>query len=147
MAQRLYRSRSDRKIAGVCGGIGEYFEVDPLLVRAAFVLGTIIYGGGVLAYIVLWFLTPERDEILVDPVNNIYTEDYTNSTEKIAKSDYGSKKTTLGIILIIIGMLFLLNNFIPSLDHRYYFPISLILIGGYIVSKQLRRRTGGNHEA
>ena len=61
MQQRtLYRSRDDRMLAGVCGGIGGYFAVDPTLVRLAFVLMAAFTGVGVLAYIVLWIVVPEE---------------------------------------------------------------------------------------
>ena len=59
--KRLLRSKQDRKIAGVCGGIARYFEVDPSLVRLAWVLGTIAsVGTGVLVYLVMAIVLPER---------------------------------------------------------------------------------------
>jgi len=58
--RQLMRSRFNRRIAGVCGGIGEYFGIDPTLVRIIFVLGALFTGGTVaLAYIVLWIVVPE----------------------------------------------------------------------------------------
>lgn len=59
--KRLYRSRTDRKIAGVCGGLAEYFNIDPVIVRIiAFIL--LLPGGlpGLLPYIVLWIIVPEE---------------------------------------------------------------------------------------
>ena len=58
MVKRLRRSRDEKVIGGVCGGIAEYFEVDPVLVRAAFVFFTLIGGAGVLLYLVLWVIMP-----------------------------------------------------------------------------------------
>jgi phage shock protein C len=55
---RLYRSRSQKMISGVCGGLGEYFDVDPVLIRLLFVVTTFISGIGILAYIVLWIVVP-----------------------------------------------------------------------------------------
>ena len=60
----LYRSRDDRMLAGVCGGIGEYFALDPTLVRLVFVLLAVFTGIGVLAYIVLWIVVPEQGCLL-----------------------------------------------------------------------------------
>lgn len=57
--KKLYRSRSDRRVAGVCGGLAEYFEIDPLLVRILFVIATLAGGPGLLVYIVLALLMPE----------------------------------------------------------------------------------------
>lgn len=55
---RLYRSRSQKMIAGVSGGLGEYFDVDPVLIRLLFVVTSFISGVGILAYIVLWIVVP-----------------------------------------------------------------------------------------
>jgi phage shock protein PspC (stress-responsive transcriptional regulator) len=57
---QLVRSRSDRRIAGVCAGLARYFGIDPVLVRIAFVV-TAFMGFGILAYIVLWIALPEGD--------------------------------------------------------------------------------------
>ena len=59
MDKRLYRSRSDRKIAGVCGGIAEHFGWDPTLVRLGWLLLTLMGGSGVLIYLILWLVMPE----------------------------------------------------------------------------------------
>ena len=59
--KRLYRSRSDRVVSGVCGGLAEFFGLDATLVRLAFVLGTILGVGSVLVvYIVMMFVVPEE---------------------------------------------------------------------------------------
>jgi phage shock protein C len=58
--KRLYRSRSDRMIAGVCGGLGHYFGIDPTLVRLAFVILALAGMSGGLAYIILWLVVPEE---------------------------------------------------------------------------------------
>lgn len=59
--KKLYRSKTDRKIAGVCGGLGQYFDIDPTLIRVAFVL-LALPGGlpGVLPYFILWVVIPEE---------------------------------------------------------------------------------------
>jgi phage shock protein C len=63
MAKRLYRSRSDRKIAGVCGGIAEHFDIDPVLVRVLAVILLLCGSAGLLAYIILWILVPEEASV------------------------------------------------------------------------------------
>ena len=65
--KKLYRSRSNRKIAGVCGGLGEYFDIDPTLIRLAVVFFTLWWGGGLLAYFIAWFVIP--DEPVVEDAN------------------------------------------------------------------------------
>jgi len=57
--RRLYRSKKNRVIAGVCGGIGEYFNIDPTLVRLLWVLFIFAGGSGLLAYIIAWIIIPE----------------------------------------------------------------------------------------
>lgn len=58
--KKLYRSRSDRRIAGVCGGLASYFNIDPTLMRLLFVLGLLFVGGTFLAYIILMIVVPEE---------------------------------------------------------------------------------------
>lgn len=60
--KKLYRNVKHGKIAGVCAGIADYFEIDPVLVRLFFIL-MIFWGGGVLAYIIAWFIVPPKYEI------------------------------------------------------------------------------------
>jgi phage shock protein C len=59
MEKRLHRSLTDKKIAGVCGGIAAYLGWDPTLVRLLWVVLTLLGGSGVLIYIVLWIVMPE----------------------------------------------------------------------------------------
>ena len=61
--KKLYRSRSNRMIAGICGGLGEYFNIDPTLIRLAVVFFTLWWGGGLLLYLVAWFVIPEAPEL------------------------------------------------------------------------------------
>ncbi|WP_238626279.1 PspC domain-containing protein [Aggregatilinea lenta] len=58
--KRLYRSRDERMFAGVCGGVAEYLEVDPTIVRLVFVALTLLGGPGLIVYIVLMLIVPER---------------------------------------------------------------------------------------
>ena len=60
MKKKLYRSKKDKMIAGVCGGIAEYFDVDPTLIRLLTVLFVILGGAGVVAYIIAWIIIPKN---------------------------------------------------------------------------------------
>ena len=60
MKKKLYRSTENRVIAGVCGGIAEYFDIDPTLVRLAWVLFCVLGGSGLLAYIIAALVMPDR---------------------------------------------------------------------------------------
>ncbi|MAG20327.1 PspC domain-containing protein [archaeon] len=58
--RKLERSKKNRIIAGVCGGIGEYFKVDPVLIRLLCVLAILGAGSGLLAYIIAWIIIPDE---------------------------------------------------------------------------------------
>ncbi len=57
--KKLYRSTTDRRIGGVCGGLGEYFAVDPTIIRIIFAI-LLFSGVGFLAYIIMWVIVPEK---------------------------------------------------------------------------------------
>lgn len=69
--KKLYRSETNRVLAGVAGGIGEYFTIDPTLIRLLFVLLTIFGGGGILLYIILWILIPSENNLGKDSEDTI----------------------------------------------------------------------------
>lgn len=60
MVKRLYRSSTERMLGGVCGGLGDYFNVDPTLVRLGFVVVAFTTGIGFLAYPIMWIVVPGR---------------------------------------------------------------------------------------
>jgi len=141
--KRLYRSTTDRKIAGVAGGLAEYFNMDPLLVRLIFIILTIAYGTSVIIYLILWIVTPEKPYDLTKPFNEQNMENpqppkeepkySTNDTKKenSAPASSPKKKGSLigGFILITLGALFLVDEFIPNIDFGDLWPIILIIIG------------------
>lgn len=59
--KRVYRSKQDRKIAGVCGGLGDYFDIDPVFFRLVFLLSIFAGGLGALAYLVMWIMVPAQE--------------------------------------------------------------------------------------
>lgn len=68
MDKKLYRSNTDKKIAGVCGGLAEYLKIDSTIVRLLLVIFCLMGGAGVLLYIVAWLVMPERPDY--DNMNN-----------------------------------------------------------------------------
>ena len=58
--KKLYRSADQRILAGVCGGLWEYFSIDPTIVRLLFVAFALVAGGGLLLYLILWLLIPQE---------------------------------------------------------------------------------------
>ena len=58
--KKLHRNKKEYKIAGICSGIGDYFEIDPVIVRLVFLLGLFL-GGGLIVYIIDWIIIPVKD--------------------------------------------------------------------------------------
>jgi len=59
-AKKLYRSQEEKWLGGVCGGLGEYFNIDPIIVRLIFVAFALIAGGGLLLYLIMWLIIPQE---------------------------------------------------------------------------------------
>lgn len=114
--RRLYRSRANVVLGGVCGGIGEYFGVDPTIVRLLWVLFALAGGSGVLAYIIAWIIIPE------EPAGK--------NTKKPAPVKVSH--AWFGAFFILLGLLLLFEKYI---SFRAFWPFALILIGVALVLK------------
>ena len=62
--KRLHLSSVDSKLGGVCGGLGEYFDIDSTIIRIAFVFFTLIGGSGLLLYLIIWLVAPKENNII-----------------------------------------------------------------------------------
>lgn len=60
--KKLYLSNTDKKLGGVCGGLGKYLGVDPTIIRILFVIFTLCFGSGILIYLVMWLIVPREPE-------------------------------------------------------------------------------------
>ncbi len=134
MDRKLYRSRSDKVLGGVCGGLAEYFDVDPVLIRVLFVAVTLGGGAGILAYIILWIVMPQRPIELEYAKGNLEEEREDGEIENIEDKksfERGSSKGKLyaGAALITIGGLWFLEEILPDFDFDLVYPAALILIG------------------
>jgi phage shock protein C len=58
--RKLYRSKTDRKLAGVCGGLAQYFNLDATLIRVLFVLLAVLGGSGLVLYLAMWIIVPKE---------------------------------------------------------------------------------------
>jgi phage shock protein C len=58
--RKLYRSRSNRRVAGVCGGLAQYFNLDPTLIRILFVVLAVLGGSGLVLYVAMWIIVPNE---------------------------------------------------------------------------------------
>ncbi len=158
MKERLYRSRKERVIGGVCGGLAEYFGIDPIIIRIVAVVLLFGHGVGLLAYIIMWIAVPE------EPIERYYARfkqapgtgsepkpegdaSYTTPQNEFAGNTeytpYVPKKHTggyiFGAILIALGALFMLWQYIPDFDFELFFPIVLIALGGLVIFNSLKK--------
>lgn len=132
----FFRNANNKVIAGVCSGIALKLNLDPVLMRLIFVLLAIFGGGGVLAYVILWIVLPERYEFKTFSSSEVNSsiesdEDIINETvdaEPIEKNS-GNSQLIFGLILIALGGLFLVAAFIPRISIHNLWPIVLIVIG------------------
>lgn len=132
MEKRLYRSRTNRMWAGVAGGLGDYLNVDPTVIRLAFVmLGLLAFGTGLILYLILWVILPEEGRV------------YTSGIESSAAASAGTTNGgwVVGAALIIMGALFLLRNFVPWFSFGTLWPLLLIALGVALLFGRFRRES------
>ena len=128
--KRIYRSKEDKMIAGVCGGIAEYYSIDPVWIRLIAVILFFLNGVGLLAYIVLWILMPENPhqksgkKTVVEERVDVIKERNKNIRENNNDTNF-----FLGTILIIIGILFLIKNVLGWFNTQIFWGSLIIIIG------------------
>ncbi len=132
--RKLYLSQ-EKVIAGVAGGLAEYFGIDPTIVRLVFVLGLWANGITVALYIAGMLLIPERPAVASDYSSGEGLGDLHKAAR--AFTEAGNPKT-LGILLIGIGAILLLKLFV-SLDWNIILPILLVLAGIALLIRDWRR--------
>jgi phage shock protein C len=133
---RLVRTRDDRVIAGVCGGVGRYLGIDPVLVRVAAVLLVLLAGTGLLAYVIAWIVMPEET---VSPTGSSDPPDAGTSARAEGDGDR-TGAVIFGLVLVVIGGLLLLDRAIPVLSWKYIGPLLLIVIGVTVLARGGVRR-------
>jgi len=89
MTKKIYRSESDRMIAGICGGIGEYFDIDPTLVRIIFAF-ILLSGSGFILYIILWVVIPSQSQVKNKGYEN--KQEKNTSNKPFYVTEYDTKK-------------------------------------------------------
>lgn len=159
--QKLYRSETDKILFGVCGGLGEYFEVDPVLVRMLFILFSAMGGGGVVLYLLLAIIMPKNPIGSAEADREAKMKEFAHkASEKIGefahelkegakaaadgmKREHSEKKRSsfFGIVLVFLGIFFIVNEVMPMywVGRRMFWPIALILFGLYLIVRKNRR--------
>ena len=131
--KRLERNPMNKVIGGVCSGLAEFFGLDIALVRIAFVIAFLFASFGFWLYIILWIVLPERSQ-----------QPTTNSQQPIANSQQSESKVKsifAGAFVILIGLLFLVNNFIPINWMWKLWPLILVAIGVVMIVTASKRRS------
>ena len=147
---RLYRSRKDRVIWGVAGGLAEYLGIDPVLVRIAFVLLAFAYGVTIIAYIIMAIAVPNETELVARDVSG---EELRPEAEKAPVEPVGGehserdeelykrRRYVLGGGLVIVGAIVLASNLSPWFWRwDQYWPVLIIVAGVAILAAGMNRR-------
>jgi len=142
--KRLYRSRKNQIVGGVCGGVGDYFELDPVLIRLVWLIMILFGGIGILLYFIAWIIIPvDLDSVAAksDPINH----------ESATKGRFW-----WGLILLLMGIFIWGSQYtqiywpvIPGvqIESRDLVPIGLMLVGAYILftfARAAATQTGPN---
>jgi len=130
-ARRLERSRDDRVLAGVCGGLGEYFGVDAVLIRIAALVLLFAGGAGALLYLIGWIAMPEAPEAGVGTA--------AGSGPPAPAPERTSGAVALGLLFVALGAFFLVDEIWSDfLDWQYIWPIALIAVGAAVLLRARR---------
>ena len=130
---RLMRSETDKMIAGVCGGLADYLNIDPVLVRLAFVVLFLASGIGLAIYALLWLIlpTPSRAQPVIRVMDESVADDPADLKTRF------SPAATVGVIMILFGAFFLLSQF--GWVNSAFWPIVLIGAGLFYLIRRGRQ--------
>jgi phage shock protein PspC (stress-responsive transcriptional regulator) len=161
VAKKLYRSRRERILGGVAGGLAEYFDVDVTLIRLAWVMVALAGGFGLLAYIAAWIIMPEEPEagrrsradaaeggepeIVVPEVEDAGEEADPGTSAEGEEREDGARGRSwfFGLFLVALGFYLLVQNLVPELQLAKFWPVALILLGGLILAGAFGRPKEG----
>ena len=139
--RKLRRNPMNRVIGGVCSGLADFFGVDVALMRIAFVIAFLFASFGFWLYIILWIVLPENGQQTTDNGQQSFGQSQSQSqgqgqsqspqseSVSVSKSESKVKSIFAGAFIILIGLLFLVNNFIPINWVWKLWPLILVAIG------------------
>lgn len=148
MNRRLYRSETESVLGGVAGGVAEYLDVDPAIVRVIWALLAILTGGVFfLLYIVMWIVVPLAPEG-AEPAEGeplaagaAAPSGWNPQPARRARRRSGSGSWIFGLILIGLGLYFLAREYLPNVDFDRLWPLGLVLLGVVLLFGAIRRPT------
>lgn len=129
MDRQLYRSRDNKVLAGVCGGIAEYFRIDPIIVRILWLV--VAPAGGIFIYIIAALLIPQKTQ------SDFYEND-TFKDDFSTRGDPQKNKLVIGGGLILIGIVFILKQVFRWFDTNLFWPLVLIIVGAVVIYRNRR---------
>lgn len=155
MNRRLYRSRTDTILGGVAAGLATYLNTDPALVRIAWAILVPLTGGAALiAYIVGWIVVPEEPRgmpmapppaagVPIDPADpnapaSAVDTSATWTEPEPVRSD-GRAGVVVGIGLVLIGLWFLVREYLPEFNWNLVWPVVIVVIGLFLLFNASRR--------
>jgi phage shock protein C len=124
----LRRSREDRVLGGVSGGLGRYFGVDPILIRLAWVALVLAGGTGILLYIICWIVIPEEK-----------MGEYIGAAPATSPQSATALRYLVGGGLVLIGGMLLLRILLPWIGMQFIWALVLIAVGLIILVQGVRR--------
>lgn len=135
---RLTRSKKDRIVAGVCGGLSAYLDIDSVLVRLAFVILLFASGIGLPIYVILWIVMPEQDSDSSSDADIIQ-----KNLGEMGDTVYSSvnrigRPGTLGVVLVLLGAYFLFSQlgWLSWINGAVFWPLVIIGFGIYLLVKR-----------
>lgn len=191
MNRRLYRSRTDSVLGGVAGGVAEYLDVDPSIIRIVWAVLAIVTGGiFFVLYIVMWIVVPEGAQVprgpyqpgpggmpgWTPPEGQAAPMPPAEGGEAPAGTDAGAPAPAtgeqpagwtaysapegghgaaptrrrgsngamiLGLVLVLLGVWFLIDQLVPGIDSDLLWPIALVILGGALLFASVRRSSEG----
>lgn len=144
--RQLYRSETNKVFGGVAGGLGEYFGIDPVLIRLLFIIFTLLHGSGLILYFILWLILPtyssintsqDTNEIFQNNLQEVKGE-VRNFSQRVGVSNQSKAGSWAGTLLIIFGIIILLDNygFHFWLTFEKIWPLLLIIAGLILVFRK-----------
>lgn len=143
--KRLYRSSKSKVFGGVAGGIAEYFDIDPIIIRILFLVIALAGGGGAIVYLIMWIAIP-LEPFAPFTMNssapfseNASQEGTENTSTDFTKTVTDPKRGGLigGIILISLGLMFFAGRVLPNINFHQLWPLVLVVIGGILIATSI----------
>lgn len=136
-AKRIYRNQREKILGGVAAGIADYFDIDVAWVRLAFVLSVFLDGLGLLAYVIAWIVFPKDDRTgaQIEQVSKSAATSFDAGVKKARRGLSSGSRNAVGILLILLGALFFLDQNFYWFRFDSFWPLLLVGLGVYLIAR------------